>query len=116
MRHHLAACHSFDRSFFSLPYIPAGYSVYANLAIVVIVVILAVVVFFVLLIGWLEYSRYKIFIDQESIKINKGIIKEEQIGIPFRRVKEAAIERSMSDQLLGISNLVLTVLGEERGE
>ena len=97
------------------PFIPNNYAGYAGLAIIIIVVILVIIAFFVFFIGWLEYSRYKIFIDQESIKINRGIIREEQIGVPFRRIKEAAIERSMADQLIGISNLVLTVLGEEEG-
>lgn len=97
-------------------FIPIDYAGYANLGTIIAVIILIIVILSVLLTGWLEYTRYKIFIDGESIKINRGIISEEQIGIPFRRIKEAAIERGIIDQLLGISKLVLTVLGEEEGE
>jgi uncharacterized membrane protein YdbT with pleckstrin-like domain len=97
-------------------FIPADFAIYVNSAIAILWVILLVVAFFIFLAGWLEYIRYQIFIDQQSIKINRGIIREEQIGVPFRRVKEAAIERSILDQLIGISNLVMTVLGEEDGK
>ncbi|HTX87061.1 MAG TPA: PH domain-containing protein [Candidatus Nanoarchaeia archaeon] len=101
---------------FSLSFIPVIYSAYAEMAAVILAAFSLIIIGLVLLIGWLEYSRYKIFIDQQSIKINRGIIKEEQIGIPFRRIKEAAIERGMFDQLFGISNLILTVLGEDDGK
>ncbi len=100
----------------ALPYLPAVYGGYAGLGIVAVVAILVIIALIVILVGWLQYARYKIFIDAESIKINRGIIKEEQIGIPFRRIKEAAIERSIFDQFVGISNLVLTILGEDEGK
>jgi uncharacterized membrane protein YdbT with pleckstrin-like domain len=100
----------------ALPFVPYYYAGYGNLAIVCAVVFLLIVLILVLLVGWLEYSRYQIFIDGESIKINRGIIREEQVGIPFRRIKEAAIERSMTDQMIGLSNLVITILGEDEGK
>jgi uncharacterized membrane protein YdbT with pleckstrin-like domain len=96
-------------------YLPINYVLYANLAIIAIVVILMIVAFFIFLFGWLEYIRYKIFIDQESIKINRGVISEEQIGIPFRRIRQAEIRRSIIDQLIGISDLTLVILGEDDG-
>jgi len=96
-------------------FVPADYAGYLNLAMVIVWIVLIITAFLVLFIGWLEYLRYQITIDQESIKINKGIIREEQIGIPFRRIKEAAIDRGIIDQMIGISDLVLTVLGEEEG-
>jgi uncharacterized membrane protein YdbT with pleckstrin-like domain len=95
---------------------PLNYTGYVNVALLVVVIILAATIFLILFTGWLEYLRYKIFIDWQSIKINKGIIREEQIGIPFRRIKEAAIVRGIFDQLFGLSKLVLTVSGEDEEE
>jgi uncharacterized membrane protein YdbT with pleckstrin-like domain len=97
------------------PFVPFNYAGYASLAILAATVFFLIVTAFVFLVGWLQYIRYKIIIDGESIKISRGILTEEQIGIPFRRVKDAAIERSLVDQLIGISNITLTVLGVEDG-
>jgi uncharacterized membrane protein YdbT with pleckstrin-like domain len=100
----------------ALPYLPRDYAAYANWVILAVAIILMVIAFFILFFGWLEYIRYKIFIDPDSIKINRGIISEEQIGVPFRHIRQAAIKRSIIDQLIGISNLILTVQGEDDGD
>jgi uncharacterized membrane protein YdbT with pleckstrin-like domain len=51
----------------------------------------------------------------DNIKISRGLIAEEEIGIPFRRIKEVNFVRSLTDQMLGVSNVVLIVLGEDDG-
>jgi uncharacterized membrane protein YdbT with pleckstrin-like domain len=94
-------------------FISVDYAAYLNLALVIVWIILIVTVFFVLFIGWLEYLRYQITIDQESIKINRGIIRETQTGVPFRRIREAVIERGIIDQIIGTSSLTFTVSDEE---
>jgi|WetSurMetagenome_2_1015567.scaffolds.fasta_scaffold158432_2 uncharacterized membrane protein YdbT with pleckstrin-like domain len=94
-------------------FIPANYVSYIDLAMVVVWIVLIITVFFVLFIGWLEYLRYQITIDQESIKINRGIISETQTGIPFRRIREAVIERGIFDQIIGTSSLTFTVSDDD---
>ena len=66
-----------------------------------------------ILFGTLEYRHYKIEISDETIKIFRGLLSEEEIGLPFRRVKQANIERSLMDQILGVSSIRLTIAGEE---
>ena len=69
----------------------------------------------IVLLGFLEYKHYKIFINDETLKIYRGLISEEEIGIPLRRVKQVDIERSLIDQIWGVSNISLTIAGEEGG-
>jgi uncharacterized membrane protein YdbT with pleckstrin-like domain len=64
-------------------------------------------------ISWLEYTHYNILTDEDGVKITRGTIAEETLGVPYRRVREARIERSVSDEILGASTLILTVTGEE---
>jgi uncharacterized membrane protein YdbT with pleckstrin-like domain len=97
------------------PYIPAEYQVIAGLALISLVVLLAIAILWALLLGWLEYIHYKIALSADNIKISRGLIAEEEIGIPFRRIKEVNFVRSLTDQMLGVSNVVLIVLGEDDG-
>lgn len=101
--------------YFLTAYVPPAYQSWANLAESAALVLILVFAFFIILIGYLEYSRYRISLNGESIEINRGIIREEEIGVPFRRIKEASVKRGIIDQLLGLSTLVLTVLGEDEG-
>ena len=66
--------------------------------------------------GWLEYTHYAITLNEQGVKVKRGILSEEEIGIPYRRVKEVRIKRSIIDQIIGVSSIIVTVLGEEGGE
>jgi membrane protein YdbS with pleckstrin-like domain len=61
---------------------------------------------------WLEYSHYSVVTDENNIRTTSGIVAEEETGIPYRRIREVKIERSMSDQVFGTGTLILTVTGE----
>ena len=67
----------------------------------------------ILLVAWLEYIHYGIFIDEKNLKIKKGLIAEEDTGVPYRRIKDVKIERSLLDQILGMSDIVVTILGSD---
>jgi uncharacterized membrane protein YdbT with pleckstrin-like domain len=98
---------------FFINYIPVGYeNVFANgVAIYAgFVVIFAAVTFFI---GWLRYIRYAISIEEKDVKIRRGLFSVEEIGVPYRRIKDVRVERSLTDQMFGLSNLVVTVLGLE---
>ncbi len=65
--------------------------------------------------GWLEYSHYGIYVNAEDFKLNRGILSQEEIGIPFSRIKEVTTKRSVLEQMLGVSTVIITILGD-RGE
>ena len=95
----------------------AGMLVGILVKIIPIYAILFVVVFLgTFLLGWLEYIHYKVFLDEESFKVTRGLLNEEELGVPYRRIKEVRIERSIADQLIGVSNITVTVLGEVEGQ
>jgi len=96
-------------------YIPSDYAYIANIVLIALSGLFILVLALSFLLGWMEYVHYKIFIDEDNIKISRGLIDEEKIGIPFRRIKEANLERSLMDQMFGVSNVILMVLGEEEG-
>ncbi len=98
---------------FLINYIPADYeNVFAN-GVVMYAGFVAAVTILVFFMGWLRYMRYAISIEDKDLRIRRGLLSVEEIGIPYRRIKDVKIERSLTDQLFGLSNLVVTVLGLE---
>lgn len=96
-----------------LDYLPAKYfnigvSLFSEYIVLFIIIIVSV--FFL---GWLEYFRYGIFLDEKNIKISRGLFSTEQIGIPYRRIQDMRISRSLVDQFIGISNIVVSIVAEE---
>lgn len=78
--------------------------------------IVGVIIFvFTLLFALLEYSRLSISLTEDDIKITRGLVTVEEIGVPYRRIKAINIERDVLDQMLGMSRVSVTVLGEEEG-
>ena len=72
-------------------------------------IILAISIFF----GWLEYIHYAIAIDERGIKVSRGMITEKEIALPYRRIKTVTTERTIADQLFGVSGVTISILGEE---
>ena len=96
-------------------FIPYDYLLSAQLASVGLFVLFVILALIIVSLGLIEYQHYKIIIDDETIKIYRGLFSEEDIGLPFRHIKQANIERSLMDQFFGVSNINLTTLGEEGG-
>lgn len=116
----------FKRSFFAvvlaialtlgmyfLGYVPTQYldiainAMFGGMALFVMMAIAA------LLIGWLEYSRYGIFMNEKDIRVRRGLFAVEEVGIPYRRIKDVKIERSLADQLFGLSQLIIMMVEGE---
>lgn len=68
------------------------------------------VLFVIFATGYLQYFRYGIFIDDKSLKIQRGLISVEELGIPYRRIKDVRIERTLIDQIFEVSDIIVTVL------
>ncbi len=97
----------------ALQYVPEMYfdtAVYVLYGYAAIVFLIICATFFI---GWLQYLRYGIVLDSEDVKIQTGLIATEQMGIPYRRIKDVNIKRSLLDQLFGVSDLVITILDSD---
>ena len=101
---------------FFLAYVPAQYVDMAVNGIFVYGVFVLVVCFATLLAGWLHCSRYGIFIYENDITVKRGFFAVEELGIPYRRIKDVKIERSLSDQMFGLSNIIITMLDAQTGQ
>lgn len=101
---------------FGLNYVPAEYiNLAVNLTIgcfVVLLIILASAIFA----GWLQYSRYWIFVGDKDLKMAKGFIAIEQIGVPYKHIQDVKIQRSLTDQIFGVSDVIITVFGSGHDE
>lgn len=67
-------------------------------------------------VAWLEYTHYGISIGENNFKVKKGVVNVVEIGTPYRYVKEVRIQRTLSDQIMGVSTVVVEVLGEDDGQ
>jgi len=94
-------------------FIPTEYLSIANWLIIGLTALFIFYGLIIILLGWLEYKHYKILINDETVVIYRGLFSEEDVGLPFRRIKQADIERSLMSQIFGVSNICLTITGEE---
>jgi uncharacterized membrane protein YdbT with pleckstrin-like domain len=69
----------------------------------------------VVFLGWLEYIHYGVFIKDDGFEVTKGMFSELEVGVPYRFVREVRLERSVADQIFGVSNVVVKILGEVEG-
>ncbi|MEI6835222.1 MAG: PH domain-containing protein [Candidatus Falkowbacteria bacterium] len=99
--------------FISWNFIPSEYLPIANWAVTSLTALFLLYGLTIFFLGWLEYKHYKIFITDETVVIYRGLFSKEEIGLPFRRIKQADIKRSLIDQVFGVSSIYLTIIGEE---
>lgn len=100
-------------SLFGIGFVPLEFR---NAAIGLSLLLLALLILFVMgafFLGWLQYYRYSIFIDEKDFKMERGLISTEAIGVPFRRIQDIKIARSFIDQIFGVSDIVITILGSQ---
>ncbi len=98
---------------FYLQYVPSQYfdlAIYIIWGFTFLTLLLFVWAFFF---GWLRYVRYEIYVNDKDLKLQRGLISVEQLGVPYRHIKDLKIERDLLDQIFGVSNIILTVLGSE---
>src|SRR3989338_7081847 len=77
------------------------------------VLALAVSCVVTLVMAWLDYIHYVIFIGDKNIEIQRGILTIEEMGVPFRKIRNVKSSRNIFDQLLGISHITVTISGED---
>jgi len=94
-------------------YIPYTYNAIAINAMFGYIVLILAVLICTFIAGWLRYIHYGIFIDEKNLKVKKGFIPEEMTGIPYRHIKDVRIERSLLNQIFGVSDIVITTEGDQ---
>jgi putative membrane protein len=66
-----------------------------------------------LLSAWLEYINYRFILDENAFKVRRGILRKEEIAIPYRQIQNVNIKRNFIDQVIGVSKLIILTAGRE---
>lgn len=99
----------------SSSYVPPQFTQIASRAGPILIILDIAFFFLGFLLAYLEYSHYGVTAGEEGLTITRGLLAVEEVAVPYRRIKEVKQDRSITDQMLGSSTLVMTVLGGEEG-
>jgi len=79
--------------------------------------LLAILFFgFILLIALLSYLNFHYSLKDEGLTIDYGIIFKKSTTIPYDRIQNINIERSLIDRLLGLSRISVETAGSSSGQ
>lgn len=98
---------------YGLTFLPTNLQNIASPVTYGVVGLSSLIVFIYLLIGYLEYSHYRIEIYKDFLKIIRGVIVVEEVGIPYKRIVEIKIYHSLSEKMIGLTNIRITVFRED---
>lgn len=69
-----------------------------------------------LLVAWLIYKNYTFSLEEDSLRVARGVFGKEEITIPYRQIQDVDIERPLFFRLFGVSRLVILTAGREAHE
>ena len=79
-----------------------------------IMLAIAILAFLIaLLVSWLIYKNFTFSLEDDALKIKRGVITKEEVAIPYRQIQDINIERCLDYQMLGMSRLVILTAGHE---
>jgi uncharacterized protein len=86
--------------------------------LIALAVIVFFILFFVSLIAvtfatWLTYTHHTFALDDDAIRIRKGIFTKIETSLPYRQIQNVEVERRFLFQLLGLSKLVIITAGHD---
>jgi putative membrane protein len=76
----------------------AGLSLYAPLIILAIICIS-------LLYRWIEWMRFRYYIDADDIRIESGVLDRNARSIPYDRIQDVSIEQKLLPRLMGLAEV-----------
>ena len=63
--------------------------------------------------AWLAYSHYRIEIYNDFLKITRGVFVIEEVGVPYKRIVEIKVHRSLAEHMIGLANIRIVVFRED---
>ncbi len=93
--------------------VPEQYRSYADLTDFIVIVAALLVAGGTAGVAFIEYHNYSISILEKSVKITKGILNRYETGVPYRRIKQVDIIRTLVCRIFGVSNIIITTVGDE---
>ncbi len=90
-----------------------GNSQYMNQVVLWSLLLFVVFLVYAFLAGSLVYKNYTFSLEDDAFKIRRGIFSKKETAIPYRQIRDVNIERSVSQQIYGVSKLIILTVGEE---
>ena len=66
--------------------------------------------------SWLDYIGCTFSLEEQSIKINRGILNKKEVSIPYRQVQDITIEQTFYNRMMGVSRLVILTAGDDNND
>jgi uncharacterized membrane protein YdbT with pleckstrin-like domain len=61
----------------------------------------------------LRYKNTGFTLSPNALLLRRGVIKKEEFAIPYRQIQNIETERTLFDQMLGVSKFIILTAGEE---
>lgn len=95
------------------PFVPNQYHDIAAQGIFLFTIIVFLICIGIVFFTRLEYTHYGILVTNQNIKIHKGIFRQEEFGVPFRRITNIKLTRGIIGQLMGVSRMEISVIADD---
>lgn len=99
----------------SLSVVPKNMMPFVGLAGVVCFLIFFVALAVALISSWVVYKSHEYCLGEDALKIKQGVVTKREIAIPYRQIQNVNIERTFSEQMMGLSRLIILTAGEDNG-
>lgn len=76
-------------------------------------VIFFVCLFYAVISSAFSYRSQKFCLSADAFKIRKGIFGTFEIAIPYRQIQTVDIERTVGDQIMGLSRLIIVTAAQD---
>ncbi len=69
-----------------------------------------------LLFSYITYISYEFLLDDNALRIRKGLISKNETSIPYRQIQDVDMEESITDRIFGVARLAVLTAGHEDKE
>lgn len=91
----------------SLGYIPQDFVKVTAMADIVLYGIFFVSLIVGFVWTWLVYSNHMFALDQDALKIKRGILTKVETAFPYRQIQHVEVERRLLFRMLGLARLMI---------
>ena len=107
---------SLDILYQFMPAVDPNYSVLSNIVIPVLFFLAIILGGIGILVNYLRYICFKFTLEEFGLRMRKGVLKVEEISIPYRQMQNVDVTRPLFYRILGLSRLVILSAGHEQIE
>ena len=107
---------SLDILYQLIPAVDPNVSVLGNIIIPVLFFLAIILGGIGVLVNYLRYVCFKFTLEEFGLRMRKGVLRVEEISIPYRQMQNVDVTRPLFYRILGLSRLVILSAGHEQIE